>query len=42
MLQIVGGNEARRGDWGWQVLLTYYGTDGNFMCGGSLINNQWV
>lgn len=37
--RIVGGQEAIPGDWGWQIALLDYGT---FICGGSLINSQWV
>ena len=35
---IVGGNAAKKGNWGWQVRLS---GDGYF-CGGSLIASQWV
>jgi hypothetical protein len=38
-LKIVGGRAARRGDWGWQIQLR---RNGNFLCGGSLINSQWI
>jgi len=37
--KIVGGTEAQRGNWGWQIALKY---NGQFICGGSLINNEWV
>jgi len=37
--KIVGGVEAARGNFGWQIALKY---NGQFTCGGSLINNQWV
>lgn len=37
--KIVGGTEAARGNWGWQIALKY---NGQFTCGGSLINDQWV
>jgi len=37
--KIVNGQEAARGDWGWQVSLT---NNGRHFCGGSLINDQWV
>ena len=37
--RIVGGVRATPGDWGWQVQLQI---DGVFMCGGSLINSEWV
>ena len=37
--KIMGGTRATPGDWGWQVLMLSYG---DFICGGSLINSQWV
>ena len=37
--KIVGGTQATAGDWGWQVLML---SNGDFACGGSLINTQWV
>lgn len=37
--KIVGGQEATKHDWGWQIAL-YRGS--SFSCGGSLINSQWV
>ena len=37
--RIVGGTEAINGDWGWQILLEY---NGQFICGGSLINTEWI
>ena len=37
--KIVGGQKAKVGDWGWQVALK---RDGEFRCGGSLINSQWI
>ncbi|XP_063076729.1 uncharacterized protein LOC134466782 [Engraulis encrasicolus] len=37
--RIVGGQEAPRGSWPWQVSLHRYG---RHFCGGSLINNQWI
>ncbi|XP_069044038.1 ovochymase-like isoform X2 [Lepisosteus oculatus] len=37
--RIVGGNPAQEGSWPWQASLHYYG---QHMCGGSLINQQWV
>uniref|UniRef100_A0A3Q2R1M0 Peptidase S1 domain-containing protein n=1 Tax=Fundulus heteroclitus TaxID=8078 RepID=A0A3Q2R1M0_FUNHE len=36
--RIVGGEEALPGSWPWQVSLHIY----NHICGGSLINDQWV
>jgi len=37
--KIVGGTEAAKGNWGWQIALKY---NGQFTCGGSLINNEWI
>ncbi|CAH2308074.1 transmembrane protease serine 9-like [Pelobates cultripes] len=37
--RIVGGADAVEGEWPWQVLVLY---QGGFICGGSLINEQWV
>ncbi|XP_048373591.1 serine protease 27-like [Sphaerodactylus townsendi] len=37
--RIVGGEDASRGAWPWQVSLQY---DGQHICGGTLINTQWV
>lgn len=37
--KIVGGQQAVPGDWGWQIALI---RNGAFICGGSLINNQWI
>jgi len=37
--RIVGGSYATKGNWGWQVLIEF---NGGFVCGGSLINNQWI
>ena len=37
--KIVGGTQATAGDWGWQVLMF---SNGVFICGGSLINSQWI
>uniref|UniRef100_A0A8C5Q2H5 Peptidase S1 domain-containing protein n=1 Tax=Leptobrachium leishanense TaxID=445787 RepID=A0A8C5Q2H5_9ANUR len=37
--RIVGGTDAVDGEWPWQVVL-YVG--GTFICGGSLISEQWV
>jgi len=36
---IVGGQETGVNEYPWQVLLTYWGV---FICGGSLISDQWV
>ena len=38
-VKIVGGTQATAGDWGWQVLML---SSGSFICGGSLINSQWI
>ena len=38
--RIVGGTNARHGDWPWQVQLRT--TSGFVYCGGSLIYPQWV
>ncbi len=35
---IVGGQPAEQGKWGWQVLVR----PGNYLCGGSLIAPEWV
>lgn len=37
--RIVGGGDASPGEWPWQVSLYVNST---FVCGGTLINNQWV
>uniref|UniRef100_A0A8C5PZ33 Peptidase S1 domain-containing protein n=1 Tax=Leptobrachium leishanense TaxID=445787 RepID=A0A8C5PZ33_9ANUR len=37
--RIVGGTDAVIGEWPWQVAVTY---NDYFICGGSLINTQWV
>jgi len=37
--RIVGGTDARAGDWPWQVQLDIKSSG---LCGGSLINKQWV
>lgn len=37
--KVVGGVRADTEDWGWQILLNY---NGRFICGGSLVNQQWV
>lgn len=35
----MNGEWAARGAWPWHVMLTRYG---EFVCGGSLINSQWL
>uniref|UniRef100_A0A2K6GG58 Serine protease 8 n=1 Tax=Propithecus coquereli TaxID=379532 RepID=A0A2K6GG58_PROCO len=37
--RITGGSSATPGQWPWQVSITY---DGNHVCGGSLVSEQWV
>uniref|UniRef100_A0A8C9R459 Zgc:100868 n=1 Tax=Scleropages formosus TaxID=113540 RepID=A0A8C9R459_SCLFO len=37
--KIVGGQNAAPGSWPWQVSMRY---QGSHVCGGSLINNQWI
>ncbi|XP_015277051.1 PREDICTED: serine protease 27-like [Gekko japonicus] len=37
--RIVGGEDASRGAWPWQVSLQY---NGQHACGGTLINTEWV
>ena len=37
---IVGGTEAARNRWPWQVSLQT--SQGHHFCGGSLINDQWL
>ena len=39
LTRIVGGEEAKAHSWPWMVSLQ---EDGDHLCGGSLINNQWV
>lgn len=38
LFRIVGGKDAAPNSWPWQV----YITDGNYLCGASLIDNQWL
>lgn len=37
--KIVGGTVAQKGDWGWQIGMYRFR---RFICGGSLINNEWI
>ncbi|XP_032677716.1 uncharacterized protein LOC116847141 isoform X2 [Odontomachus brunneus] len=37
--RIVGGSSSSAGSWPWQVALY---KDGNYQCGGALINDQWI
>ncbi|XP_063046572.1 uncharacterized protein LOC134440419 isoform X1 [Engraulis encrasicolus] len=37
--RIVGGEDSEPGSWPWQVSIH---RSGNHLCGGSLINNEWV
>jgi len=37
--KIVGGTEAKPGDWAWSCSMLY---NARHICGGSLINEQWV
>ncbi|KYQ57902.1 Enteropeptidase, partial [Trachymyrmex zeteki] len=37
--RIVGGASSSVGNWPWQIALY---KDGNYQCGGALINNRWV
>lgn len=36
--KLVSGTQTKTGDWAWQVLIS----TGSFICGGSLINSEWV
>jgi len=38
MFKIVGGTDVTPGAWPWQV----YISDGSYICGATLINNQWL
>jgi secreted trypsin-like serine protease len=40
--RIVGGEDAARGDWPWQVGVLWKTESGMGLCGGSLIHPQWV
>lgn len=39
---IVGGEDAAPGSWPWQAYLEIPGLLGIYMCGGALINQQWI
>ncbi|XP_073688771.1 trypsin-like [Garra rufa] len=39
--KIVGGQDAVEGSWPWQASINYASTEG-LICGGSLINKDWV
>lgn len=40
--RIVGGDVAVPNSWPWQVLLVISSRRSSFICGGTLIDNQWV
>ena len=40
--RIIGGEDARAGDWKWQVSIAFKRKTKNVRCGGTLITNQWV
>uniref|UniRef100_A0A3P9HRC2 Peptidase S1 domain-containing protein n=1 Tax=Oryzias latipes TaxID=8090 RepID=A0A3P9HRC2_ORYLA len=40
--RIVGGQAAAAGAWPWQVRMLIPVTGGTALCGGSLINSQWI
>src|SRR5438876_204414 len=40
--RIVGGHNAGPHEWPWQVHLLIKRDNGNFLCGGSIISDQWV
>lgn len=41
--RIAGGNTASPNEYPWQALLDIYRKNGvHYVCGGSLISNQWV
>ncbi|XP_038610234.1 serine protease 27-like [Tachyglossus aculeatus] len=41
-VRIVGGQEAEEGRWPWQISLQAWNGKWNHICGGSLINEEWV
>ena len=40
--RIVGGTDAQRGSWPWQVLFGFDGHQGPVWCGGSILTPYWV
>ncbi|XP_077303209.1 serine protease 33-like [Lithobates pipiens] len=40
--RIVGGTDALDGEWPWQVAVIDKESDGEYLCGGSLISPEWV
>uniref|UniRef100_A0A3P9J6M4 Peptidase S1 domain-containing protein n=1 Tax=Oryzias latipes TaxID=8090 RepID=A0A3P9J6M4_ORYLA len=40
--RIVGGQDAAAGQWPWQAMLQIPVAGGTALCGGSLINSQWI
>ncbi|XP_066916917.1 trypsin-2-like [Clytia hemisphaerica] len=40
--RIVGGTNARPGDWPWQVQIDLNTDWGRYWCGGTLINDEWI
>ncbi|XP_073490693.1 serine protease 33-like, partial [Aquarana catesbeiana] len=40
--RIVGGTDSLDGEWPWQVALTDNELEGEYLCGGSLISQEWV
>ncbi len=40
--KIVGGEDAKAGAWPWQVSIRIAVDGGQGLCGGSLINKDWV
>ena len=40
--RIVGGGDAKKGDWPWQVGIAFKARPKKVLCGGSLINSQWI
>uniref|UniRef100_A0A3B3HJH7 Peptidase S1 domain-containing protein n=1 Tax=Oryzias latipes TaxID=8090 RepID=A0A3B3HJH7_ORYLA len=40
--EIVGGQDAAAGQWPWQAMLQIPVAGGTALCGGSLINSQWI